>query len=465
MVGATETHAGVNSRRSALFYVVGSLLQGLGILIIQPFAVRVLSAEQWGLVSTSVVTIQVIVVLLSSGLPLEITRMWFEAGHGEQRSLALHTILLLGTLVVGVVAAAVLLLFNGTAAATLPLVFAVTSIGLTGSILGAQAVLRAQGRPLPFVALSIGSSVVANCAGFLAVVWWGASASLYMMAYAVAVALTAMVALVLVHPVSIGSVQGIGSHAARIALPLLPHTGALMLLTQGAVWLLALAASVSDAGRYGAVLIFALGPITILNALNNAWMTDMMGALDGSRDLIQRSTARTAIAIALIVGVAASGVGLFGSFVLTTAPDQLGPIARTLPLLSVGYALFLVSSNQLYIDRRTRVLGIVSPATMLLALAASLGFALNGALESVAVVNTLAFILLGVSSTVVAFGRKSLVLVKSSLLLAALHGTIIFVLALVPSTLFASLVESACCIIGAGGAGVYWMRHGSKKYA
>ncbi|MDQ4503241.1 hypothetical protein [Sinomonas sp. ASV322] len=454
----TDTRTLDTGSRNAVLYLIGSLLQGLGLLVIQPFAIRILPAAQWGLVSTSVVTIQVVVVLLSSGLPLEITRLWFEPAGGRIRSRSLHTILSCATLLIGIVGAAILWAASGASSDALPLIFALICIGLTGSVLGAQAVLRAQGRPTAFVGLSIGSSVVANFAGFLAIVWWGASASVYLGAYTVAVALTAIWSQSLVRPVPFGSALGIGRHAAHIALPLIPHTGALMLLTQGAVWLLALSASVSDAGQYGAVLIFALGPITVLNALNNAWTTDMMGASHANRDATMRRITRSAVAIGFLVGVLASSAGSVGSIVLSTAPDILGPIARTLPLLSVGYALFLVGSNELYVVAKTRVLGLISPLTLLLAFVSALPFALSHRLEGVAVVHALGFVVLGLVTAGVAFRRKAFSLVVLACTLSVVHAGVISLLGLAPINILSAAAQFVGGLVLVGLAAGYLMR-------
>ncbi len=436
---------GRKTQNKAFLYLAGSLLQGLGLLLIQPFAVRILPSEEWGLVSTSVVTVQVVVVLLSSGLPLEITRLWFDPSDGRARARAMHTVLSAATLVIGAILVMVTLGVGGTSSGVASLTAAMVCIGVTGSILGAQALLRAQSRPVAFVLLSVGSSVIANAAGLAAILLWARSASFYMTAYAVAVAGTAVCAQMLARPVGLRSALSMGSHALRIALPLLPHTGALMLLTQGAVWLLAVSASITDAGRYGTVLIFALGPVTVLNALNNAWATDMMGAVREYQRASLRAAMRAATAVGLLVALLASSAGLLGAYVLSTDPEVAGKIAQALPTLSVGYGLFLIASNQLYIDGRTRILGIVSPLVSVAAAIVALPFATMRNLVAIAWVHALGFLVLGVLVAWAALARSSARYVIGALLLTVFSAVAALILTMLPGSLPTAVVE---CVAG-----------------
>jgi O-antigen/teichoic acid export membrane protein len=437
-----EQAAGVKGEiagpRSAVLYLLGSIVQGLGLILIQPFAIRLLSPVEWGLVSTSVVAIQVVVVLISAGLPLAITRLWFDASDGQRRARGMYGFLALGAVLLGTLMAVV------AAAASLawPAILAMVSIGLLGPVLGAQAVLRAQNRPVAFVVLSLVSSVAANLAGLAAIVLTTASASAYLMAYTAAVAAAAVLAILLVRPKAPWRVHNVFRESVGIALPLLPHTGALMLLTQGAVLLLALVAGAAPAGQYGAVLIFALGPLTLLNALNNAWATRLMQASSGELQALLRSVAGEALLAAAAIGILASAAATSGGFILTQSADRLAPVARILPLVSVGYALFLVATNIVYILKRTRVMAYATPLVLVLMAAAAVPFAMRGDLIAVAAVQAGGFLLLGVAYWLVV--RKSMRdawPVRLFLVLLAVHIVVAIVVGLLPTTFLAGVVE------------------------
>lgn len=394
-----ETKGKIASPRSAILYLIGSLVQGLGLLLIQPFAIRLLDPAQWGLVSTSVVTIQVVVVLISAGLPLAISRLWFDRTNGQARSRAMYGFLALTALLLGVAAAFVVALVSRSPDGSVawPSVLSMLAIGLLGTVLGAQAVLRAQNRPLAFVALSLVSSVAANLAGLAAILLTSASATSYLVAYTVAVASAAALALILVKPKAPWRVDGVLRESIGIALPLLPHTGALMLLTQGAVLMLAFLSGAVAAGQFGAVLIFALGPLTLLNALNNAWSTRLMEATAGELPALLRKVATEALLASAAIGLLASAAASAGSIVLTASPEALAPVARILPLVSVGYGLFLIATNVVYILEKTRSMAYTTPLVLILMAALAAPFAASGDLEVVAAIQAAGFTLLGVA--------------------------------------------------------------------
>lgn len=383
---------------SGTWYLVGSLLQGLGLLLIQPFAIRILDDRQWGIVSTSVVTIQVLVVLISAGLPLAITNIWFARERGQDRSRAMYGFMAVASAALAAVVVLCLLGLGalGAGGAALSTVFSVISVGVLGSVLGAQAVLRAQNRPGHFVLLSIGSSVLANLLGLVGLILIAPTANVYLGAYTLAVVATGAAALVLARPRLPWSVAGSSGESVRIAVPLLPHTGALMLLTQGSVLILASAATVEAAGRFGAVLIFALGPITILNALNNAWSTRMMSAGSGGLVDTTRRVSIEAVAWSVAVGLLASSGAAVGSSILSTEPELVWPIAATLPLVSTGYALFLVASNLLYIANGTRRLAVVTPGILVVIALLAYWPASQADVVVVAMAQVLGFVGLGV---------------------------------------------------------------------
>ncbi|WP_347559527.1 oligosaccharide flippase family protein [Arthrobacter sp. S39] len=432
--------------RAALLYLLGSLVQGVGLLLIQPFAIRVLDAEQWGLVSTSVVTIQVLVVLISAGLPLAITRVWFDAHNGRSRAHGMHSFLAMAALLLGLIFAGGVVAGSQVSGVQVPwpTLLAMLSIGLLGAILGAQAVLRAENRPLAFVVLSLISSVGANLAGLAAILFATPSATAYLTAYSCVVGAGAAVALVLVPPVIPWRVRGVMRESLSIALPLLPHTGALMLLTQGAVLLLAALSGAVPAGQFGAVLIFALGPLTLLNALNNAWSTRLMESAADKLPVVLRAVATEALLASAAIGILASSAASAGSIILTPLPDELAPVARILPLVSLGYGLFLIVTNVVYILDKTRSMAFITPLVLVAMASAAVPFAAAGDLLAVACIQGAGFFILGVAYwLVVRTTTHGSWPVGLFALLAAIHVVAVAVLSPLPVTLLAGSLQVA----------------------
>jgi O-antigen/teichoic acid export membrane protein len=429
-----------------MLYLFGSLIQGLGLLLIQPFAIRLLDPVQWGLVSTSVVAIQVVVVLISAGLPLAITRLWFDRANGQSRSRGMYGFLALAALMLGAGAALVVAFVSlqSDGRVAWPSVMAMLAIGFLGSVLGAQAVLRAQNRPLAFVALSLVSSVAANLAGLGAILLTSANATSYLVAYTVAVATAAALALVLVQPKAPWQVHGVLRESAGIALPLLPHTGALMLLTQGAVLMLAFLNGAVSAGQFGAVLIFALGPLTLLNALNNAWSTRLMEASAAELPGLIRSVATEALLASAAIGLLASAAASAGSIILTPSPAELAPVARILPLVSIGYGLFLIAANVVYILAKTRSMAYTTPLVLVVIAAAATPFAISGQLEFVAAIQAAGFTLLGLAFWLVVRGRTPTSWpIRMFVILLAVHVGAVGLLSTFAPTFVAGVIEIA----------------------
>lgn len=431
--------------RSALFYLLGSLLQGLALILIQPFAIRAVDGVQWGLISSSVATIQIVIVLLSAGLPLAITQRWFSSSNGPNRARGMYGFLALVCLSIGGLLAILVIVVSGFGGGIAwELVWAMISLGLLGVILGAQAVLRARQRPLLFVLLSIVSSVLANLAGLASLLVFGATAANYLGAYTVVVLISAILAILLVRPKLPWSVPGVMRETAAVAGPLLPHTGALMMLTQGAVLLLIATAGEVAAGRYGAVLIFVLGPLTVLNALNNAWSTRMMSATAEEAGYRLREVATEAAFAGLLIGALASSAAVLGAVVLSRDPELLAPIAAVLPLASVGYALFLVATNIIYTTERTRIMAYLTPVILLLVLLLALMPAATGNLFGLALVHAAGFTLLGLLYW---FANRKTAVGKLPITAFALcfvgHLLVVGVLLIFPATLAVGFIEVA----------------------
>lgn len=381
--------------RNSILYLAGALMQGLGIFLVQPFALRVLNDDaEWQELFLSVSVIQVGVVLGAAGLPLAITKAWFD-NNGAAKARSISGFLSLLGLVVGVLAAGAYWWLAQGSDGTFSFTVALLTMGLLATVLAAQALLRAQERPVAFVFLSLGSSVAAYGVGLAAMLVAGASASVFMVGFGAAVFLTAVAALLVAPPSPPFSVPGAAKEALHIGLPVLPHTGSMMLLTQGAVFLLAAMAAEGVSGDYGKVQIFVLGTVTLLGALNNAWVPAIMSASPEERPERMRSVMKAASFAGLgIIVVASSGANVV-THVMAVGREDLIPVAQIMPLIALGYLLYLNASSLLFADKATWILAVVTPAVLVVSALAALWPASSGNLVLMAATSAGSFLLLG----------------------------------------------------------------------
>ncbi|GGC87261.1 hypothetical protein GCM10011512_12730 [Tersicoccus solisilvae] len=439
--------------RASLLYLIGALAQGLGMFLVQPFAIRVLADDvAWQELYLSISLIQVGVVLASAGLPLAITRAWFDT-DGHRRARSISGFLTGFGLLLGVLAAAVFAAVRGGAPGTSTFSLALVAMGVQSSVLAAQAILRAQGRAVAFVGLSIGSSVLAYLVGLVAMLVVAPDPTVFMAGYGAVLLLTGVVAALITGPVLPFTVPGAIRESLAIGLPVLPHTGALMLLTQGAPFLLAFLAAAGLSGDYGKVQIFVLGTITLLNALNNAWVPELMRVDREQRDARLRSIMGVASWAALgIVVVAAAGANVV-THVLAVGREDLIPVAQAMTLGTFGYALYLNASTLLFADKRTWVLPLVTPVVLVVSAGIAWLPAAAGNLVGTAVASAVSFTLLGLAYLAVVWrrSRRGWPLGRLAAVTAAGLGYVL-VLMLLPRDVVTGLVTVA--VVGvAGGTG------------
>jgi O-antigen/teichoic acid export membrane protein len=370
-------------------------MQGLGIFLVQPFALRVLNDDaEWQELFLSVSVIQVGVVLGAAGLPLAITKTWFDR-DGAVKARSISGFLSLFGLVLGVLAGAAYWWLARGRDGTFSFTAALLTMGVLATVLAAQALLRAQGRPVAFVLLSLGSSVAAYGVGLLAMLLVDASAGVFMVGFGAAVFLTAVASLFVAPPAPPFRVPGAAKEALLIGLPVLPHTGSMMLLTQGAAFLLAALAAEGVSGDYGKVQIFVLGTVTLLGALNNAWVPAIMSAKPGERPERMRAVMKAASFAGLAIVVAASGGANVVTHVMAVGREDLIPVAQIMPLIALGYLLYLNASSLLFADKLTWILAVVTPAVLVVSGLAALWPASTGNLVFMAATSVGSFFLLG----------------------------------------------------------------------
>ncbi|MBM7849083.1 O-antigen/teichoic acid export membrane protein [Arthrobacter roseus] len=306
----------------------------------------------------STVLLQVGLVILLAGLPLAITRAYFDHDDGAGRSRAIagaSSILSVLIAAVAVLISVVLLSASGDLAANLPFVLTLPAMGLLSVVVSCQAFLRAEQKALHFIILSAGSSLFPHALGLTAILVLRADATVYMAAFCLGMATTALAALLMARPTAPGRQPQAVKEAIFIGLPVLPHSLAMILLMQGDSLLLKVLEGDVASGRYIAAAAFALGPFAVLAGLNNVWTPRIMSAVSaGTASDDVRAVTRNAVIVAAVLGFGGIAGANLGMHVLAGDLPELVQLAKVLPLVSVGYALYLVSMAVLFALKRTR---------------------------------------------------------------------------------------------------------------
>ncbi len=297
----------------SVVYLVGTALQGLGVLLVLPFATRALGAVEFGRVATGLVVVQMVGTLAAAGLPQVILREHHRGTEGPRAARALAGTMILLALGLGVVGTAIALGLSAAGRADLsqwlPLVLA--SVGLT-TVVSGQTLMRARLKPWGFLALAVLSTVGAQFAGLLAA-RAEPTAGTYLTAYAAVVVVAAVVAVVLGRPLWPTAERERVRAGARLAAPLLPQAAAMLGLLSGDVLLTRWLVGEAATGAYQVALQLGNMPFVLAVALFNAW-----GPLVLSHPLDRRWrwTARTGTALTAVVGLGAAGVALLGPWLV-----------------------------------------------------------------------------------------------------------------------------------------------------
>ena len=434
--------------RHGLLYTAGVVLQGTATLLALPFATRLLGPGQYGLVAVGLSIVQIGTVLAVAGLPLAITRAWFDPGDGPRRARAMVG-LVVGLGAVTALAAALLRPVVGDVVA-----LAVAAVGATSLVVGAQAVLRAQGRPIVFILTSLGATTGAHVAGLLAAVGPRTAAS-YLAGYLAGATATAVLSLVVAPPALPWRVPGAVREGVRIALPVLPHTAAVLVLTSGDPLLVTRLLDADEAGRYQVALMLGIAALAVLAGVNNAWSPAIMSAGDRERGPFLARTVRPVMGVAAVCTL---GLALLApAAVRILAPpsfghDEIARLVQVIALCALAQVPYLAASSLVFNRKRTTPLAFSSPVAAAAFVAAAVP--LTGALGllGTALAKVLGFVVLA-GVTVLVAARTDPVSwgARRWLPVAGVGVAGVALLQLVPTSGPAVWVQAACAaLLGAG---------------
>jgi O-antigen/teichoic acid export membrane protein len=386
--------------RHGLLYTIGVAVQGLATLAVIPFATRLLDKTQYGHVAVGLSIIQIGAVLAVAGLPFAITRAYFDPGDGPLRARAM-----LGIVVaIGLVVTACALFLRPVLGEVVSL--SVAAVGAMTLVVGGQAVLRAQGRPLLFMLTAIASTVGAHLVG-LAAASWSPSAGVYLLGYLAGAALTAALALAITPPALPWRVPGALGEGTRIALPVLPHTAAILVLNSADPIIVLHLVDSSAAGRYQVAMMLGIAPLAVLSGINNAWSPAIMGAAEDDRWPFLARTMRPIMSVAVVCSL---GLGLLAPLVVhVLAPASFGyrsmaQLVQIIALCAPAQVVYLAAASVIFNQKKTTPLAFSTPIAAAVFVAVSVPLVTGLGVLGMALAKVVGFAVLALG-TLLAAGR------------------------------------------------------------
>ncbi|GAA1049795.1 hypothetical protein GCM10009569_19140 [Arthrobacter russicus] len=358
-----------------------------------------LDAQQWGQVSFSLSLISIGLIALSAGLPQAISTTYFvaDAGPRKARSLAAFGSWFSVLTALAIALAVGLWWFSrGELAANGPYLISILIIGMHGVTQMALAFLRSAHRALAFVVITVIATALGHVTGILAITFVERTANAYMISFAVAVFLASLLGVLAAKPKAPFEYPKVLRSAIAVALPVLPHSLALVLMLQGEAILITMFNGEEMVGRYNAVLPLALGALAVIMALSNVWQTTIFShrGIDSTGEV--KKVQREAAGVGVLLALGGSGAAVLVCFVIfPQASDDLLRLARLLPLLGYGYVMFLMATTQLFAIGRTRMMSVVTPVVAVAALLGAAWPASQGDLFAVGLIQVASYLVLG----------------------------------------------------------------------
>ena len=337
MIGQPELHSGSADRpppdslRSLIgggtIYAAGRAVQLAAAILVLPLLTRLLTANEYGEVAAALVVIQLLTVLAAAGLPVAITMEFFRGSEGPRRAQTL----MIWTGLVGVIITltAELLapywshIFGGVEhlSAMRVAVVAVTPLVFLSAV---QSLLQVQERPKQYAIITIAGTAGAQVIGLLFVIAFDASARTYLVGVVVGGSIAAGAGWLLTHS-NLGAWRdwSIPRWGLRNGLPTVPHDLAIYVIFAGDRVILQRAEGFATVGRYQIAYIAGTLGITLVSAMNSAWLPIIFGAADNVR---WKLVADTTISLYWLAAVVAGALALASPIMLSLlAPSTFGP--------------------------------------------------------------------------------------------------------------------------------------------
>lgn len=410
MSRVVDPGAAGNASRDVLgrgsLYTLGSVAPIMANVLVTPIVTRVLGREEYGVVAIGLILVQVGAMVAGLGLAASITRHGIleRSGEAGARALvlqgsALSTVLVVTAMLAGPLWSGPVLSVpwqNGLAFAAL------AAAGFV-AVLNAQAFLRVQDRPVPFVIMSAVATLGGPIIGLALVLWRASDADDYLFGLLVGYLVAGLAGLVLALRGGWPRTErGDFPKALKVGLPAVPHLVALLLVQNALVLIVTRYFGIDDGGRMQVALLLGSAPAMIVSALNNAWAPVVYRTEPSARGAALERTSRD---VAAVTAALAGGVALLAPFLLRILapaefePAELVPVAAVASIGAVISVAYLANVHLVFASGRSGGLAVASPISLVVGLAAAVGLAQTGSLTAVAVGFPLIYMALAVGTS------------------------------------------------------------------
>jgi O-antigen/teichoic acid export membrane protein len=335
-------------------------------LIVTPILTRLLPTSSFGRIATCLVVISCLQVLATGGLAEVAGRAWFRSDEGPDHARSLAVTCIPVAVLVGIVFDATGPLWAGALSLhyDAALRLAVWTGCAGGVLLGAQALLRAADRAWVFLGITAIASAGAQGIGLGLTIAYRTPAA-YVAGLGVGTIVAAVLALHLARalrrtPSSLREIRA----ALGIGLPMLPYNLAVYSLAASDRLVVAALLGLPAAARYQvAYAVGGLG-VTLITALNQAWLPLFLGASDLERWTVLAKTSvavhRIAIGIAGALALLAP-IGLAFAAPASYDRSSLVPVSAVIAASALPYATCSAYFHGLFFEASTRVMAISAP--------------------------------------------------------------------------------------------------------
>lgn len=359
-------------------YTGAILIQSASAALVLPFVTRALGPADYGRVAIAFTVFSLGLSVVCLNIVAGLTRIYYdEAAKGE--SLRIARQLVVSNALVSIVGTALL-------AATVPAWAGAITPGHTeiaylgvalclpvAIISGPLALLRVQERPGRYVFLSLAASVGSQVGGLSFLVLGNKSPAAYLSGYLAVSSVVAVLSIALVGATTVGpATRNVVRRAVKIGLPAVPHVIAIFALALADRIVLQALSNETSVGRYQVAYVIGGLAITLVAALQSAWIPLTYSTPEADRWPVLADLTRTVVRLSALVAIV---LGAISPLVLSilAPPDfhreELIPVTCLVAATAIPWAVYLPAVQILVWEERTASLAWAAPAALAVNLA------------------------------------------------------------------------------------------------
>ena len=356
--------------RGATYSVATAIQGGVAVLTLPAITRSISSPAEYGVIAAGLVVIQFMATFASLGLPAALTREYYDTANTATAASRL-----IGSATLAAITITLAVHLSGPwwsnifeqVDYSIALSLAVAAIAPTAVLAAGQALLRCQDKPRQFVAATVTGTAGAQILG-LVMLWTGdPTPSRFFTGYVIGVAAGAAIA---VGSVGVGNLvpanRSLTTQALKLGTPTLPHVMALYLVMAADRVIVERHRGLAEAGTYQFTYLLGMVGVSLLVAVNNAWVPVIYEELD-ARARWEALAATTSALFRLAVPVVAALSFAAPILLAIAAPadydaQALTPVLCVAALSLIPYVAYLGAAMVVFYERKSLFFAVVTPS-------------------------------------------------------------------------------------------------------